>query len=302
MSHTAGETRAAVMTWVCAVVALLVAGPIVAIALGLSDTPTGLPSAGIATASSPAMGVIGAVVAGMVALVVGLLARLFLSDRYAVFSAGLVLCWYAGETGNTAALMREFEPGRLMTLFAVDGALLTVLGGGVAWVLSRKRSRPLPAHLHREPEPGRLLGGESAIALGLSAVGAIAGAYLVAVTGLGGQTLAAGIAGGFVAGLVCRVALQRAPMVSVVLGVGVGGVSAPLIGGMGLPAGGLAAIYGGDLFAPARLGPGDWLAGALVGVPVGQYAALGLLDRSHQKADAVQGRAAGSAGRTPASG
>ncbi len=286
LSH---ETKAAVLTWAGALLALLVAGPIGRLpALGVR-TPTGGDGATVLTAEGVVGGVVAVVVALAVAFGLGFAVKRVLSRRYAMFCAGLSLAWYASATGRGGELVREFGADGLFVRLGVETALLGAVVVGLVWVLVRRRLETVGEMLHPDPEPAVPWGSKSLAALGVAAAGTVVGSWVVATTGLPGQALAAAVVGAGLGAFGARLLVPEGHVVSVVAGCFVAGAGVLIAGGVMVGGEGLAAVYGGSLIPPARVGPGDWVAGVLIGVPLGQYAALSMLDRSQEKAERVGG-------------
>ena len=107
-----------------------------------------------------------------------------------------------------------------------------------------------------------------ACAIGLAA-GALA-AWLVAVTPLKGQDVMAAVAAGAAAAAAARLADIRVPLAPVAVPLAVLAVLGP-VAGLVLSGSGdvVAASYQGALAPIAQITPLDWIAGALLGIPLG---------------------------------
>ncbi|HBS28952.1 MAG TPA: hypothetical protein DEB06_05775, partial [Phycisphaerales bacterium] len=127
-------------------------------------------------------------------------------------------------------------------------------------------------------------------------VGVLAGgaaAWAVARSGLPGQTIASAATAGMVGTLVGSVIDQRSPMwayagIGVAMGLA-GPVAAMVLHGDRV----VEAVFSGRVAALARPSGMDWLAGVLMGVPVGDAWAASMLERKagHGAGDASVKRA-----------
>lgn len=277
-----GETTASILTWAAAAAALLAVGPVVGWLAGWTATPDGSALDSVFTSERPVLAALATALAVALVAALGLVVRHPLTKRYALFSMGLALFWLAFSSPRLETLVYEAPPEAALTRLALDAVfLLLLILPAVALVLSGDRPTGRFAHhKHTDPDPAPITDSDSIFGLVAAAIAALLGAWLVAQSGLRGQTLAAALAGGILAGGAVRLVFQRAQPIVPVAGVLLAGVAAPLIARFSLPADALAAVYAGDVFNAARLAPADWAVGALAGVAAGQYFALSLIDHS----------------------
>ncbi|MBL8761847.1 MAG: hypothetical protein JNL50_11160 [Phycisphaerae bacterium] len=292
--------RKAIIYWILAAVALLVAGPIAGTLVGGVRTDAGtmptLIAAGVAPVSAwgAALGAVG------LAAVVGVVGALTINGAHAMNLAGLVLAWCACRSAPMDAVLRDLHSTSVPVAMALEalvvGALCLV---GLVVIGKIDRTKPLDASeahaTHVLPEGGvrALL---SASMVGSCVAGLVVGgvvASLVAFEPLKGQTIFAAIVGGVGAGAAVNlVAASRAgahtklPVAGVptaaVLSMMLAGVVAPLVA-LVWPGGGtlVEQAYSGTLSGPGALIGFDWAAGAFLGVPVGVSWSSSMMHEKH---------------------
>lgn len=267
----------------------LAAGPLAgALLAGVRAADGGLDATAL-TAASPAMGLAATLGAIAIATVCGVLVALTVGGGRALFAMGLVLLWPAVQSGAVEGLLRSFQSGRVLRRLALEGAIIgaaalagAVLVGRVAlWTHTRTER----ADAYRKAPNPRRAAIDLIVAVAASAVAFVFVAWIFAVDGLKGQAVASAIVAGVAGGLMARLAGGEAPRWTIVLAAVAVSVWAPLWA-LRLPAGmsALQAAYAGVLFPPARLVPLDWLAGALLGGPVGWSWAASALRREERDA------------------
>jgi hypothetical protein len=172
---------------------------------------------------------------------------------------------------------------------AIEGAIVGVMGvllaafiyalgkpeEQVEGVEKPKLAQVIPAAVKRSViAPGLLLALPVAIVIGG------AGAWLVAMSPLKGQTIAAAIVAGIIGGAAGRIADYRIPAQSLMVAIGVLAAAGPLtafvfkVGGSPVEA-----AYAGKMFTLSWIAPLDWIAGGLIGVPLGVSWAASLIDK-----------------------
>jgi hypothetical protein len=253
--------------------ALLVVGPL---AGGLADTlrtDSGLDGATPLTSSSPVLGVlIGLAVvaiAGAYGVMVGRIAHV----RMGLICTGLVLMWPAWQFGRVSALIRDAGDLSPMSNFALEGAVFAI-ACTVASLLVLKLGRPvLPS---AEPDSSKPL--DWALACVATAVAGALGAWLIAQSPLQGQVFAAAVAAGVAGGAAGRSVAVRAPMLPILIGGFLLALVGPLVAQFTV-SDPLTTLYAGDWPGLGLLTPFDWLAGVLVGAPLGEMWANSMVDR-----------------------
>ncbi len=183
--------------------------------------------------------------------------------------AGFVLAWAAWQTGEVDGILRTTRDDGVLRTLALEGAIVALLGIASAWIVLRAgANRTPPEHVveHRLDlrDAGLPTGVLVCIAVALGA------AYVVAREPLKGQAVAAAVIAGIAGSLLARLASPRTPAMAYVAGVALLAIVAPLAASLVVgPRGAAAAANAGSLFRAANILPMDWLAGALVGTPLG---------------------------------
>lgn len=217
-----------------------------------------------------------------VAGVVGVIAARFLTLGIGYATAGFVVGWGAWRTGTADALIRRAADGPLY-IVAFEALLLAFFGVLITALMGRAAAKHQPGAAASKTTG--LLGlavrseqqGPHTPALIMALVAGVAAcafaAWFVAISPLKGQAVAAAAAGGLLAGFVGQMAAnsQRASITPIVpvLAVMVVGVASPVLAAMLYGDGITQKMYAGQMIPLARVLPLDWLAGALLGAPVG---------------------------------
>lgn len=281
--------RKAILYWVLAAVALLIAGPIAGTLVGNVRTAAGTMPTLISAGASPIMAWGAAAAALAIAGVIGLAGAIGINGSHAMNLAGLVLAWCACRSAPMDSVLRDLHSSSVPISMAFEalvvGALCVV---GVLLIGKIDRNRPLdsdqPHATHVLPDGG-LRDLFTPNMLVATVVGLVVGgvlASLVAFEPLKGQTIFAAIVGGVGAGAAVNLvaASKAAPHVRLpvagvpalgVVAMCAAGIVAPIVamvisgGGDGL----IHQAFSGKLGGPGALAGFDWAAGAFLGVPVG---------------------------------
>jgi hypothetical protein len=280
----------AVVRWTLFFVALLLVGPLAWLCT------SGLHATDGVTRVIPSLASVGVVWGlAMAALAVtigaswGLLVGWFTTLRWGLFNAGVVLAWAASGTGRVDEMFRAVvskAPGSSpLGLWSVEAAVvgaLTLAIGFAFHLLWRRRFGGAIEH-ERLTRYDTGLGPtlvEWSILIGLAAGLAVLASWALVQSSAKGQVLAgvtlATLGASAIGTLLCERWGQR-PLPYVV-GVAIVIVASPLVA-MGLVSGGVSGGGGGDalvrdanaqaLVPLLRVTPLDWLAGALLGLPMG---------------------------------
>lgn len=228
-----------------------------------------------------------AVVAVVIAGAFGVLAAKLKTTRHALFVTGATLAWCALSCGDVAGAMRAGAGGAGgggLWMLAIEGAVLGAVVVGVVYVISKmgggaaaKRDRlDLPPAAHAgspRAQHVEMTGAEIGFGVVLAMAAAFGGAWLVAATNLPGQTFAAAIVGAIAAGLVTSMLQKQGPAWVMVASVVVLGAIAPAIAAVMMKgqteSAFIEAWNAGKVIAPAKVLPLAWVAGALIGLPLG---------------------------------
>jgi hypothetical protein len=260
--------KAAIVRWMFYLAALLAFGPIAAMLVGNLRAANGGPDATPLVSTAPVMGVIMALGAMVIALLLGIAASRLVGAFAGMSTAGLVVAWIAWRTGTVEGIVRSAHSGRPLYLLAVEGIIFGIVGIGMAVLIVRMGDiRERRGGLDQKAIVSDT---RSWTALGWSVLAGAAGAGILAVTALKGQAIAGAILGGVLVGVVGRLQRVRsvpAYMVPIAILAILGPLSGIAVaGGVGNV---VAALYRGTLFPVAHPVPLDWIAGGLLGIPIG---------------------------------
>lgn len=302
----------AALRWILPLTSLLVLGPLAGLLTGSLIAPDGGHDATPLLCDTPVFGVLAAVGVFVLATVGGVVTASQMGGGWGLASAGFVLAWGAWGTGTVDQILRRTQSGATFWTIAIEGALMGVLGlVSAVVILAAGRRHAADAAESATPRASQagfvgrvveevtglgaaLVGrgrdaddGESpsAGAVLLSLVIALAagavGAWLVAVEALKGQTFAAAAVAGIVAAAIGRVTTERSPATLYVLVVALLAVASPIAAAVMYPGaeGAVRAAYASNLIPVARILPLDWIAGGLVGVPIGLSWAASMTER-----------------------
>lgn len=234
----------------------------------------------------------------VLALLAGTVSAMLIGTRSGLFCAGMVVLAAASQMGKTDDILGAYPSTRTMWLFAAEAGVLAVGGLAIALVVLRMRVKPIGTPRDLSTPEARLIADRLAQreplairdsnALSAFAAAAIACAGVVWVIGqdtLRGQVLAATIIGALVAAVVARMVSQRVSPMLIFAGVLAVGVAGPIVCAFVNTSslGPAPAALAGKLFALARPVPADYLAGALIGVPMGLTWAGSMIEKHEKK-------------------
>jgi hypothetical protein len=278
----------AILRWAIPLLALFVLGPLALLLTASLRAIDGSGEASLLVGRSPTQGLLMGVGAILIALVVGVVGARLLGARRGLFSAGLVLAWAAWGTGHVDKVLGQTNSSQTLWMFAAEAALLTLLGGACAWVILKIKPKPITfnaqAPIEIRPEPSSLLDSSALPAIGASLLAAALVAWLLAFDTQKGQTIGAAIIAAMIGTMVARMVSQSVSPALFVAAVGVLGIVGPAAATFIHPSasGPARAALAGTLFALARPMPFDWLAGAMIGVPLGLAWAGSLVEKQEK--------------------
>lgn len=262
--------------------ASLGAGPALAVLFDrLSVAGDGGPASSVLLSVSPLQSGLAVLLAFGVALGLGCAGAAFCGPRTGWAAAAFTLMGPAWAGGTMIDLLRWADaPGAFYRL-AIEAAILGVLTVGIGWVIARvgraaerDGSDPIPS---------------AASATGMI-VGLVAGAigvWLMTQDTSKGQSLAGAVMGGVFAAGAGRIASVRAPAMVFMVVVMVLGIAGPVSGALMHGPEALRAIYEFRIAHLALPLPLDWVAGALLGVPLGLNLAGSVMERRQGPAAAA---------------
>jgi hypothetical protein len=298
----------AVLRWVLVLGSLLAIGPFAATLLANLRDADGGRAVTILVNGHLSQGLIAGLAVFAAAAVVGLAGSHFLSLNTGMWSAGLVLAWGAWAEGATDGgtlenIVRRAGGGKDLLTLAVEGLAVTLLGAALTWAMVKvahraqqpsavdaktgaaKAGAAAPALIYGEGDgkPMPALVGAFVVA----AAGAGLVAWLFAVSGVKGQTVAAALLGAIAAGAAAQTAANakgyHVTPVTPILGVALAALAGPVIAMTMHGAKLIDVVYSGNVFSLARPLSLDWAAGAILGVPIGLGWAGSMLDRRHHQ-------------------
>lgn len=278
----------ATVRWTLYIVALVLIGPIAGLLMGLTDGPDG--SAGTAVVStSPIVGVISLLLGSILAAGIGGLAAWRCGLRPGLTCAGIVLGWMAGMSASTLSAVSSTGNGP-WGAFVVEGVLVAVclVGIGVVVAVAAQRHTPQPGE-HVTPQSAEAMeaehslkfSGRAAAGVVIAAIGGGAAAWVLAVTDLKGQTIAAAAIAAIAIAVVIKLVDLRTPALGALAAAALLAIAGPAYAMATVPADtALAAAYAQTLPGIIRLTPLDWAAGTLLGTPIGLAWAASIVKRA----------------------
>lgn len=278
--------KTAAIKWSLAGVALFAIGPACAW-LTARVGPDGIQPGTPLVSASPLLGGLGLLGALGLAAGIGILASRIATARWGYFCAGLALCWVAAHTATLAGPAGLIRPaavagqaGSVYMRLLVEGLVcLTTLAPIAVYIWMRGAHPQGEAGASERGDPSNT--NAMVLGVGIGLVGALAGMWLMANSGMKGQAVAAATVGGLVAGFAGHLLAHRAPGFALALGALLMCALAPAAGLFLGPRGvGGALAAGGDTLLPIlRLTPLDIAAGVMLGVPIGHGWAGSMVDK-----------------------
>lgn len=270
--------RQGIIRWTIYLLCLMVIGPIAGSMTGALRAVDGGPGATPLVSANPTAGMLAALVAIGLAFAVGAFTARLLGVAPGMTSAGLVLAWATWRTGTVDDLIRTAHSGGPFTRLALEGLIFGVVGAvitAVLWAIGRRHQEPGHRADLNEPAAralGRFFSAKAGLAaLAVAVIAGGVGAWFIGVTPLKGQALAAAIAAATLAAAAGRLVEFTAPIPALFLAVAALAVLGPLSGiaTVGTGVGAVQEAYRGSLFPLAVICPLDWIAGGLLGIPMG---------------------------------
>jgi hypothetical protein len=259
-------------------------------------SPDGGHDASPLVSTQPGLGIALALGVLLLALVLGAVAARFCGAKPGLSTAGIVVAWAAWRTGTIDQMIRTAHSGDPLVRQAIEAGLFGVISVAVIFIISalgrladdrsggaaamegtlRATSRAgggeftlaLLATAYTLKKLFKGKGGVAAIPISILAGGLIAG--LIAATPLKGQAVLAATFGAVAAAAAGRLVEEEISFPFLYAPVVLLAIIGPLTG---LTAGGgvnvVRASYSGALFPLANITALDWIAGGLLGIPLG---------------------------------
>lgn len=266
----------AISRWILLLTAFWVLGPAAAYLVTLRHAPNGGSDVSILITDSLTASIGTALVSLLLAIGAGLVGSRLFGTRTGLFAAGLVLVWPAWAAGSMNGIVRHAPSGSTFRLLAVEGLMLGLAAAAVAIMIAKVYRHPADGSNSGGKQPksagsGARLMPALPIALGVAVVAALA----VARTELPGQTIAAAFAAGLLGAMAAAIVEPRLNpgvlLACLVALACIGPASAAVVEGDGS----VRRFYAGTIMPMARITPMHWVAGLMLGVPVGASWASG---------------------------
>lgn len=252
--------------------AVLAIGPMAGAIAGDVRLPGGAGGATAFTSESPLRGGTLLLIALAIVGATGTLAARLCGTRHGLLCAGLVAAWVAWRQGTVEGVLMNARSGRPLTALALEGALVGCAAVVMVWLVAlagREKGEGKVPVLRRP-------GGGLVLTVVLAGAAGVLGAYLFGVEGIKGQTVFAAFVGAVLAGAAARLVQSEPegepgdiPGLGAFVALGLLAVGAPVWAMWSHGSGLVEATFAGHLTRLANLGPADWLAGGLLGVPIG---------------------------------
>ncbi len=282
--------RDAVVRWSLFIFGLLALGPVAGWLTGALRAGDGFSHVEpILAESGGAAGVLRAAVGIALAMGFGALVARMTSTRWGYFCAGAVLAWLAAGSGRIDEVLRVSPDRAQFGLIALEGALLGALvcAGAFGVGIAGRQGQRLDSvpHGHREDrhdpagDDRAMMLQRAGISVVVCVVASVLVSYVAAVSTLKGQTIAAAMLAAIVAGVLTGLLHKQSQGWVLAAGFGIVAALAPaaaLLLEPGAPSALLLRANSMELLAPARVMPLDWLAGAMLGLPIGAKWGVGL--------------------------
>lgn len=254
-----------IINWAVFGVAALIAGPLAGRLVEMASPVNGASDPTALLSSSPVVSVALYAAAFAIACVVGVVAARLTQVGVALSAAGIVLAWAAWRTERVEEVFRFGHQGGAFWTLAIEG-LLMAAGGIIVGACILKASEKLSQDKH---EFDGLFSGQSFAGLGAGLFAGAMAAWAIARSDAVGQTFAAAVAAGIAAAVVGRIVSVRAPLLAFVAAGSLLAFAGPAVGAVMNSGDAVRAAYSGTLVPIARVMPIDWIAGILIGVPIG---------------------------------
>lgn len=280
-----------ILKWIVVLAALFAAGPLAASLVSPLTLADGGHAASLFTDGSFAQGLLAGVLVLALATVVGIVSGVLVSRDMGLTTAGLVIAWAAWRFSTVDRAVSRVGGQGMLTVLAIEGLAMGIAGVAVAMAIgaiSRERHPRMNiiGTITHEEEPGEQVSILVLVYSGL--LGMIVGGFcvwIVAVEALKGQCVMAAVTGGLACGSAAQLYASTkrvrlgilAPMLAMTILAGASPIVTSSIHGKSVVMDAMA----GRLFPLGKLGPFDWLAGALLGVPIGLAWANSMIEKEH---------------------
>ncbi|MCA9310745.1 MAG: hypothetical protein KDA21_06035 [Phycisphaerales bacterium] len=266
--------------WILKLAAILIVGPVIGWMLSGLVAPDGGSGHTLMVSGTPVLGLALGVVAILIATLFGLITLRLSTLRLALFNMGVILAWAAWSTGRLNEVVRHTADAGVMNKLAIEALVLSVATAVGVWLVIRTGGR------HTAEERGRRLDSRTPAAMLTALIAGGAAAFVVARSDAVGQTFFAAAAAGFAAVTLARIIAHECPLVPLVATACLLGVVSPVAAGVLSGSGLRADVYSGEILALGRIMPFDWIAGILIGAPIGSHLAHSVTEKHVEEQNA----------------
>ncbi|RMH29673.1 MAG: hypothetical protein D6693_01690 [Planctomycetota bacterium] len=268
--------RQTILRWALLAVAVFAVGPALAWLTGLvGDGHGGRATTLFVSSTLPASAVLG-LAAIAVAGGLGAAVRRATGAGFGLFCAGAALAWPAFVGATVEDAVRYAQSPRPLYLMTAEMVLVGLAGLAAARLIVG----PVEPDPTGREEPEELIGSRAAAGAGVSLLTALVAAWVLAREGTPGQNLATAGLASMAAVAAGRSAAPKASIIACLAGVFVVGLAGPLAGALVHGSGIVEASYSNTLLPLARVTPMTWLAGGLLGAPMGAAWAASVMERA----------------------
>jgi hypothetical protein len=268
--------RQATIRWTIYILALCVFGPLAGMLTGSLRATDGSHAATPLSCTNTGMGLLMGLGAVGIALLLGVIAAKLQGVAAGFSTAGIILAWAAWKTGTIDDMIRTSQSGSPLIAQSLEGVVFGVLIAGVAlaiWLMGGKGDG--------KDLKQKLLHG-AGTALPVAVIAGAAAAWFIAVTPIKGQAVFGAIAAGVVGAAAAKLVDGSITLPTLVVPIVALAVLGPLSGyavAGGTATGVVQASYAGRLFPLANITALDWIAGAMIGIPLGVAWAASMVEK-----------------------
>lgn len=274
---------------------VLAIGPLAGAIAGDVRLPGGAPGATAFTSDRPVHGGVMLLISLAIIGAMGTLGARLFGRGHGILCAGLVAAWVAWNQGTTEAVLMNARGGAPLLALVSEAIVVGVCMLAMVGIIERSggtigrgsRAEPEASSAPGSRTSGTMFGG--AVAVGACA--GLLGVHLFGVESLKGQTVFSVFIGSVLAGAAARLVVSgaddgsaRTASFAAFLAVAIlcvaGPVAAIFVHGEGIAA----AAFAGQLVRVANPCASDWLAGGLLGVPIGVWWASAMMPPAEQRA------------------
>lgn len=284
-----------ILKWIVVLAALFAAGPLAASLVAPLHLADGSHAASLFTDGSFTQGLFAGLGVLALATVIGVVSGNLVARDMGLTVAGLVIAWAAWRFSSVDRAASRIGSGGMLATLAIEGLLMGLAGTAIAAAIGltsrEKLSRSALFASFPDDQPQEKLPRQGLVTAGLVGVAAAAGVvWIIAVEPTRGQCVMAAVTGGIACGGAAQLSASMrrlrlgpiVPMLSMTLLATLSPLITMQIHGSSL----VETAMAGKLFPLGKLGPMDWLAGALLGVPIGLAWANSMLEKEPASAAA----------------